>query len=95
MMVPAKGWPAFRIVTGDTPRLVQPDAPEARGALRAWRALSDLLRRPQGQAEVRGLADIPDEEVESLSEAGRQMRRDARLAQAALERKRRMALHVP
>jgi hypothetical protein len=43
---------------------------------------------------MRTLAEIPDDELKNLSEAGQQMRREARLELAASERKR-MSAHGP
>ena len=40
---------------------------------------------------VRALAEMPDDELRNLSEAGQRMRREARLEMAASERKRRIA----
>jgi hypothetical protein len=40
---------------------------------------------------MRALADIPDDELRNLSEAGQQMRREARLELEASERKRTTA----
>jgi len=44
---------------------------------------------------MRALAEIPDDDLEDLSEAGQRMRREARLELAASERKKRMSLHAP
>jgi len=43
---------------------------------------------------MRALAEIPDDELKNLSEAGQRMRREARLEVAASERKR-MSVHAP
>jgi hypothetical protein len=44
---------------------------------------------------MRALAEIPDDELKNLSEAGQRIRREARLELAASERKKRMPLHAP
>jgi hypothetical protein len=95
MMVPAKGWPAFRIVTCEQPppRTIAPAAPATRqtgrASTRAWSAISQLWRQWRGGADAkRALADIPDDELRNLSEAGQRMRREARLELEASERKR-------
>jgi hypothetical protein len=90
MMVPDKGWPACRIVTG--PRLIAPAAPTDcatnRAPTRAWNAVSRLWRRWRGRPDaLRALADIPDDELKNLSEAGQRMRHEARLWLEASERK--------
>ena len=108
MMVPAKGWPAFRIVQAGAapqsrvtcgqphPRTMGRPAPTRRGLAGAWSAVSRLWRRRQGRKDVmRALADMPDDELKNLSEAGQRMRREARLELAAAERKKRMSLHAP
>jgi hypothetical protein len=90
MMVPARGWPAFRIVTCEQhhSRTIAPAAPKRRGTNRAWRAVSQLWRRWHGGTDaMRALADIPDDELRNLSEAGQRMRREARLELEASERK--------
>ncbi len=108
MMVPAKGWPACRIVpagaappsrvTGGQPhpRTLAPTAPAGRGwVVGAWSAVAQLWRRRHGRKDaMRTLAEIPDDELKNLSEAGQQMRREARLELAASERKR-MSAHGP
>ena len=108
MMVPAKGWPACRILpAGETPqsrvtcgqphpRTIGRPAPTRRGLAGAWSAVSRLWRQPHGGKDVmRALAEIPDDDLEDLSEAGQRMRREARLELAASERKKRMSLHAP
>jgi hypothetical protein len=99
MMVPAKGWPACRIVPADDapqsrvtygqphPRTMAPAAPAGRGWVEAWSAVSRLWRRRHERKDVmRALADIPDDDLEDLSEAGQRMRREARLELAGAER---------
>jgi cytochrome c553 len=102
MMVPAKGWPACRIVQAGAvvrqrdvtreerrSRIVAPAWWMPRGLNRAWSALSAMWRPPHGDKEcMRALADMSDDELRNLSEAGQRMRREARLEQAASERKR-------
>ena len=44
---------------------------------------------------MRTLAEIPDDELKNLSEAGQRMRREARLELAASERTQRISLHAP
>ena len=44
---------------------------------------------------MRALAEIPDDDLEDLSEAGQRVRREARLELAASERTERISLHVP
>jgi hypothetical protein len=44
---------------------------------------------------MRAFADMPDDELKNLSEAGQRMRREARLELAAAERKKRLSLHAP
>ena len=108
MMVPAKGWPACRIVQAGAapqsrvtcgqphPRTMAPATPTGRGLVGAWSAVARLWRRRQGRKDVmRALADMPDDELEDLSEAGQRMRREAQLELAAAERKKRMSLHAP
>ena len=108
MMVPAKGWPACRILpAGETPqsrvtcgqphpRTMAPAAPAGGGLAQAWSAVSQLWRWRHGRKDVmRALAEIPDDELKNLSEAGQRMRREARLELAASERKKRMSLHAP
>ena len=100
MMVPAKGWPACRILpAGETPqsrvacgqphpRTMAPAAPTGRGLAGAWSAVAQLWRRRHGRKDVmRALAEIPDDELKNLSEAGQRMRREARLELAGSERK--------
>ena len=108
MMVPAKGWPACRILpAGETPqsrvtcgqphpRTIGRPAPAGRGwVVGAWSAVAQLWRRRHGRKDaMRTLAEIPDDELKNLSEAGQQMRREARLELAASERKR-MSVHAP
>jgi hypothetical protein len=98
MMVPAKGWPACRIVTCEQahPRTNAPADPTMRGTNRtlnlAWHAVSQLWRRWHARKDVlRALAEMPDDELRNLSEAGQRMRREARLEMAASERKRHIA----
>jgi hypothetical protein len=102
MMVPAKGWPAFRIVTCEQrpSRTTAPAAPTAYAtnwtSTRAWNAVSQLWRRWHARPDsLRALADIPDDDLEDLSEAGQRMRREARLELAASERKSGCSLHAP
>jgi hypothetical protein len=65
-----------------------PAAPTRRGLAGAWSAVSQLWRRWHGRKDVmRALAEIPDDELKSLSEAGQRMRHEARLERAASERK--------
>jgi len=94
MMVPARGWPACRIVTCEhpDPGTMASAAPTPcaanRPSTRAWRAVSQLWRRWHGGTDaMRALADIPDDELRNLSEAGQRMRREARLELEASERK--------
>jgi hypothetical protein len=94
MMVPAKGWPAFRIVTCEQPppRTIAPAAPAThqtgRASTRAWSAISQLWRQWHGGTDaMRALAEIPDDELKNLSEAGQRMRHEARLQLEATERK--------
>jgi len=99
-MVPAKGWPACRILpAGETPqsrvtcgqphpRTIGRPAPAGRGWVGAWSAVAQLWRRRHGRKDVmRALAEIPDDELKNLSEAGQRMRREARLELAGSERK--------
>jgi uncharacterized protein YjiS (DUF1127 family) len=107
MMVPAKGWPACRIVQADDapqsrvtcvqphPRTMARAAPTGRGLAGAWSAVSRLWRQRHGRKDVmRALAEIPDDDLEDLSEAGQLMRREARLELAASERKSGCPLHA-
>jgi hypothetical protein len=98
MMVPAKGWPAFRIVTAEQshPRADAPATPTPCATNqpldRAWSAVSQLWRRWHGHRDaMRALAEIPDDELKNLSEAGQRMRQAARLELEASERKRASA----
>jgi uncharacterized protein YjiS (DUF1127 family) len=98
MMIPAKGWPAFRIVTCEQrpPPAIVPAAPTPRGLNRPWSAVSQLWRRWHDRRDaMRALADIPDDELRNLSEAGQRMRHEARLELEASERKKRVCLHAP
>jgi hypothetical protein len=73
-----------------------PATPTGRGLVGAWSAVSRLWRRRQGRKDVmRAFADMPDDELKNLSEAGQRMRREARLELAAAERKKRLSLHAP
>jgi hypothetical protein len=108
MMVPAKGWPACRILpAGETPqsrvtcgqphpRTIGLPAPTRRGLADAWSAVAQLWRRRHSRKDVmRALAEIPDDELKNLSEAGQRMRRQACLERAASERKKPMSAHAP
>jgi hypothetical protein len=44
---------------------------------------------------MRALAEIPNDDLEDLSEAGQRMRREARLQLSASERTERMSSHAP
>jgi hypothetical protein len=98
MMVPDRGWPACRIVTGPQllPRTIASADPPTGGTKRsdrAWNAVSQLWRRWHGRPDaLRALAEIPDDELRNLSEAGQRMRREARLELEASERKSATAL---